>query len=111
MRSAWMRKASVSDANVSQMHYARQGVVTEEIAFWLAREPTRITGMEEVDRGRMCIRPNINHPKLERWGDRHRGSRSCRCNATSGASPNASDLDEEVAKLRLAVKIMAPDTG
>jgi len=55
----------------------------------------------------MIIPANIIHPKpWSRWAI---GIASrCKVNANIGASPNASDLDEEVAKLRLAVKNMAP---
>ena len=37
MRSEWVAKRR-GQANVSQMHYARQGVVTEEMAHVAARE-------------------------------------------------------------------------
>ena len=102
MRSAWIEKRR-GTANYSQMHYARQGVVTEEMAYVAQREnlPESLV-MEEVARGRMIIPANINHPNLEPMAI---GIASrCKVNANIGASPNASDLDEEVAKLRLAVK-------
>ena len=41
MRSAWIEKrrgAPGFSGNYSQMHYARQGVVTEEMAFVAKRE-------------------------------------------------------------------------
>ncbi|MCX5939140.1 MAG: phosphomethylpyrimidine synthase ThiC, partial [Cyanobium sp. LacPavin_0920_WC12_MAG_62_9] len=106
MRSAWIEKrrgAPGFSGNYSQMHYARQGVVTEEMAFVAKREnlPASLV-MEEVARGRMIIPANINHTGLEPMAI---GIASrCKVNANIGASPNASDLDEEVAKLRLAVK-------
>ncbi|MCX5926242.1 MAG: phosphomethylpyrimidine synthase ThiC [Cyanobium sp. LacPavin_0920_WC12_MAG_63_22] len=102
MRSAWIEKRR-GTANYSQMYYARQGVVTEEMAYVAKREnlPESLV-MEEVARGRMIIPANINHPNLEPMAI---GIASrCKVNANIGASPNASDLDEEVAKLRLAVK-------
>ena len=37
MRSAWIEKRR-GTANYSQMHYARQGVVTEEMAYVAKRE-------------------------------------------------------------------------
>ena len=48
MRSAWIEKRRGS-ANVSQLHYARQGVVTEEMAYVAKREnlPESLV-MEEV---------------------------------------------------------------
>ncbi|MFZ9230142.1 MAG: phosphomethylpyrimidine synthase ThiC, partial [Prochlorococcaceae cyanobacterium] len=65
MRSAWIEKRQ-GQANVSQMHYARQGVVTEEMAHVAQREnlPESLI-REEVARGRMIIPANINHPNLE----------------------------------------------
>jgi phosphomethylpyrimidine synthase len=50
MRSAWIEKRRGS-ANVSQMHYARKGVITEEMAHVAKREnlPESLV-MEEVAR-------------------------------------------------------------
>ena len=102
MRSSWVESRK-GQANVSQMHYARQGVVTEEMAHVAKREnlPESLV-MEEVARGRMIIPANINHTNLEPMAI---GIASkCKVNANIGASPNASDADEEVKKLKLAVK-------
>ena len=102
MRSAWIEQRK-GQANVSQMHYARQGVVTEEMAHVAKREnlPESLV-MEEVARGRMIIPANINHPNLEPMAI---GIASkCKVNANIGASPNASDVSEELKKLELAVK-------
>ena len=54
MRSAWIEKRRSSagaGGNMSQMHYARQGVVTEEMAHVARREnlPESLV-MEEVAR-------------------------------------------------------------
>ena len=48
------------------MHYARQGVITEEMGYVAHREklaPELVR--DEVARGRMIIPANINHPELE----------------------------------------------
>ena len=85
MRSAWIEKRK-GQANVSQMHYARQGVITEEMAHVAKREnlPESLV-MEEVARGRMIIPANINHPGLEPMAI---GIASkCKVNANIGASP------------------------
>ena len=37
MRASWVESRK-GQANVSQMHYARQGVITEEMAFVATRE-------------------------------------------------------------------------
>ena len=51
---------------MSQMHFARQGVVTEEMAFVAQQEnlPESLV-MEEVAQGRVVIPANINHGNLE----------------------------------------------
>ena len=85
------------------MHYARQGVVTEEMEYVAKREklPTSLI-LDEVARGRMVIPANINHPNLEPMAI---GIASlCKVNANLGASPNSSDINEELEKLRMAVK-------
>ena len=63
--------------NVSQMHYARQGIITPEMEFIAIREnlgreaaglKSRITPTfvrDEVARGRAIIPANINHPETE----------------------------------------------
>src|SRR6202158_3589924 len=74
-----------SGRNVSQLHYARQGLITEEMKFIAAREnlgrsalrdgnsfgasiPDQISAefvRSEVARGRAIIPVNINHPETE----------------------------------------------
>ena len=102
MRSEWIVKRRGQD-NVSQMHYARQGILTEEMQYVAQREnlPVELV-REEIARGRLIIPANINHPNLEPMCI---GIASkCKVNANIGASPNSSDLDQEVDKLKLAVK-------
>ena len=102
LRTSWIEKRA-GHANTSQMHYARQGVVTEEMEYVAKREklPTSLI-LDEVARGRMVIPANINHPNLEPMAI---GIASlCKVNANLGASPNSSDLNEELEKLRMAVK-------
>ncbi len=102
MRSSWVASRN-GQANVSQMHFARQGLVSEEMAHVAKQEnlPESLV-MEEVARGRMIIPANINHLNLAPMAI---GIASkCKVNANIGASPNASDAQEEVRKLELAVK-------
>lgn len=102
MRTAWISPRR-GQSNVTQMHYARQGKITEEMAYVAQREhlsPHLIR--EEVARGRLIIPANLNHPNLEPMGIGI--ATRCKVNANLGASPNSSDLDQEVAKLQLAVK-------
>jgi len=87
----------------TQMHCARQGLITEEMQYvaWRENMPVELV-RSEVARGRAIIPANKNHRNLEPMiiGIASR----CKVNANIGASPNASDMAEEVAKLHLAVK-------
>ena len=67
-RAEWLakRKAENTDGNFSQMHYARRGVITDEMQYIAYREKiTPELVRDEVARGRMIIPANINHPELE----------------------------------------------
>ncbi len=101
-RGSWIA-ARRGQANVSQMHYARQGILTEEMSFVAQREnlPPELI-RDEVARGRMIIPANINHPNLDPMAIGI--AAQCKVNANIGASPNSSGLQEEVDKLKLAVK-------
>ncbi len=102
MRTNWVASRQ-GQSNVTQMHYARQGLVTEEMTFVAQREqlaPDLIR--DEVARGRLIIPANVNHLNLEPMAI---GIASrCKVNANIGASPNSSNLQDEVEKLKLAVK-------
>src|SRR5438445_7856293 len=88
--------------NMSQMHLARQGVLTEEIQYVAKREklePELIRS--EVARGRMIIPANVNHRNLEPMAI---GIASkCKINANIGNSATSSNIDEELKKLHHAV--------
>ncbi|MBG0744009.1 MAG: phosphomethylpyrimidine synthase [Cylindrospermopsis raciborskii KL1] len=102
MRSQWVAKR-LGQPNVTQMHYARQGVITEEMHHVAKREnlPPELI-REEVARGRMIIPANINHTNLEPMAI---GIASrCKVNANIGASPTSSNVEEELDKLRLSIK-------
>src|SRR5438128_7101071 len=106
-RAAWIAQrraqaAQASDQNFSQMHYARKGLVTEEMVYIAEKEkitPDRVR--DEVARGRMIIPANINHPELEPMAI---GVASCcKINANIGNSAVTSNVDEELKKLHTAV--------
>ena len=103
-RAEWIarRKRENTDGNFSQMHYARQGVVTDEMAFIAHKEKlTPELVRDEVARGRMIIPANINHPELEPMAI---GVASlCKINANIGNSAVSSNIDEELKKLHTAV--------
>jgi phosphomethylpyrimidine synthase len=102
MRASWVAKRR-GQSNVSQMHFARQGVVTEEMQFVAEREQLPVDLIRsEVARGRLIIPANVNHVNLEPMGIGI--ATRCKVNANLGASPNSSSLQEEVDKLKLAVK-------
>src|SRR5258708_5087319 len=67
LREEWVaRRERRGDANHSQMHYARAGLVTEEMAFAAAREgvdPEFVRS--EIARGRAILPANNRHLELE----------------------------------------------
>src|SRR6185312_17505166 len=98
-RAAWIarRKAENTNGNFSQMHYARKGVITEEMGYIAHKEklaPELVR--DEVARGRMIIPANINHPELEPMCI---GVESlCKINSNIGNSAVTSNIDEELKK-------------
>src|SRR5439155_13840268 len=66
-RAEWIarRRSADTEGNFSQMHYARNGVITEEMQYVAQREKLAAELVRhEVARGRMIIPANINHPEL-----------------------------------------------
>ena len=100
IRSEWVRRRT--GPVVTQMHYARQGTITEEMAFVARREnlPAE-TIRAEVARGRMIIPANIRHVELEPMSIGI--AARCKINANIGNSSAASNIDQEVEKLHTAV--------
>ena len=88
--------------NVSQMHLARQGVVTEEMRYVAKREKLEAELIRsEVACGRMIIPANVNHRNLEPMAI---GIASkCKINANIGNSATSSNIEEELKKLHHAV--------
>jgi len=105
MRAAWVERRR-GQANVTQMHYARRGAVTEEMAHVARREklPAELV-RDEVARGRMIIPANVNHPEVEPMCI---GIASkCKINANIGNSQILSDIDGELHKLRHCLRFGA----
>src|SRR5580692_8911678 len=102
MRNEWVARRS-GDRIRTQMHYARQGQITEEMQYVARRErvdPAFIR--DEVARGRMIIPANIHHLNLEPMCI---GVGSlCKVNANIGNSSTTSNIDEELEKLRYSVR-------
>ncbi len=104
-RASWVMKRK-GHANVSQMHYAKKGQITEEMQYVADREalePELVRS--EVARGRMIIPANINHLSLEPMCI---GIASkCKINANIGNSAVTSNVEQELEKLHYAVHLGA----
>jgi phosphomethylpyrimidine synthase len=116
-------------ANVSQMYYARQGIITPEMEFIAIRENQKMEEMrelwkdqhpgdsfgasipdvitaefvrDEVARGRAIIPANINHPELEPMiiGRNF----LVKINGNLGNSAVTSSIDEEVEKMLWGIR-------
>jgi len=94
MRSDWVEKRK-NDKIRTQLHYARQGVITEEMHFVAGRERLAAELVRsEVARGRLIIPANIHHPNLEPMAI---GVASrCKINANIGNSSVVSNVDDEL---------------
>ena len=118
-------RRAVSGRNVSQMHYARQGIITPEMEFAAIREnllleqvqdsgllqqhpgnsfgasiPDRVTPefvRDEIARGRAIIPANINHPELEPMVIGR--NFLVKVNTNIGNSAVTSSISEEVEKM------------
>ena len=86
---------------VTQLHYARKGVVTPEMEYIALREGLDAEFVRsEIARGRAIIPANINHPELEPMiiGRNF----LVKINANIGNSAVTSSIEEEVEKLQWA---------
>ena len=118
-----------SGMNVTQMHYARQGIITPEMEYIAIRENQKTEGLsellktqhhgerfgapipkvitpefvrDEVARGRAIIPANINHPEVEPMiiGRNF----LVKINANIGNSALGSSIQEEVEKMTWAIR-------
>jgi phosphomethylpyrimidine synthase len=105
VRFGAQRKARVAKAgaNVTQMHYARKGIVTKEMEYIAIREncaPEFVR--DEVARGRAVITANVNHVELE---PQIIGRNFLvKINANIGNSAIGSSIEEEVEKMVWATR-------
>ena len=130
IRMKFLRKVlrAKNGANVSQMHYAKRGIITPEMEYiairenqkfqqykeiskvhaghsWGAAIPKEITAefvRDEVARGRAIIPANINHPESEPMiiGRNF----LVKINANIGNSAVASSIEEEVEKMIWSIR-------
>ncbi|MBL8840182.1 MAG: phosphomethylpyrimidine synthase ThiC [Planctomycetes bacterium] len=103
-RAPWIApRVARGDTNHSQMHYARRGIVTEEMRFVAEREgmPAEFV-RSEVARGRAIIPANKNHPELEPMiiGRNFK----VKVNSNIGNSALGSSIEEEVEKLQWSLR-------
>ena len=104
LREGWVsERAAGEDGNVTQMHYARQGIITEEMTFVAAREECEPEFVRnEIAAGRAIIPANINHPELEPVII---GRNFCvKINSNIGNSAVGSSIPEEVEKLQWSIR-------
>ena len=98
----WVSRRS-SDQCRTQLHYARKGVITEEMAYIAARERVEAALVrDEVARGRLVVPANVNHTNLEPMGIGI--ALGCKVNANIGNSAVTSEIEGELRKLRVALK-------
>ncbi|WP_317134001.1 phosphomethylpyrimidine synthase ThiC [Methylococcus mesophilus] len=116
-------------ANVTQMHYARQGIITPEMEFVAIRENQKLEALaemykfqhpgeafgaaipqvitpefvrDEIARGRAIIPNNINHPESEPMIIGRNFLVKINCNL--GNSAVSSSIEEEVEKMLWAIR-------
>jgi phosphomethylpyrimidine synthase len=90
--------------SVSQLHYARESVVTEVMRRVAEREGLEPeTVRQEVARGRMVIPANVNHLAMQLDPIGIGTAVSIKINANIGNSAVSSNIEQELEKLHLAV--------
>jgi len=96
-------RGNQSDGNVTQLHYARRGIITQEMRFVALRENVTPEFVRaEIAAGRAILPANIKHPELEPMiiGRKF----LVKINANIGNSVVSSSIEEEVEKLRWATR-------
>ncbi len=106
LRQPWIDarlRDPASTGNHSQMHYARRGVVTAEMAYVAEREGVQAEFVRsEIARGRAVLPANIRHPEIEPMiiGRNF----LVKINSNIGNSVVRSSIEEEVEKLRWSTR-------
>ena len=99
MRESWIQAREGKFERYTQMHFARQGIITEEMLFVAKRENVDAEFVRsEVARGRAIICSNKRHLELEPQiiGRMFK----VKINANIGNSAVSSNIEEEVEKLQ-----------
>ncbi|MGH1343461.1 MAG: phosphomethylpyrimidine synthase ThiC [Nannocystales bacterium] len=104
LRHGWIEgRLPDSDGNNTQLHYARKGVITEEMRFVAIRENVEPQFVrDEIAAGRAIIPANIRHPEIEPMiiGRNF----LVKVNANIGNSAVSSSIEDEVEKLQWATR-------
>jgi phosphomethylpyrimidine synthase len=97
------RKILRGRGNVTQMHYAKKGILTPEMEFVALREDLSPEFVrKEIASGRAIIPANINHPEIEPAAIGR--SFLVKINANIGNSLVTSSIEEEVEKMAWAIR-------
>ena len=97
-----MERTKFTSGTATQMHHARKGTVTPEMARVAEREELAPEVVrDEVARGRMVIPANVHHARLDPMGIGINAR--CKINANIGNSSIHSDVAGELEKLHAAV--------
>jgi len=94
---------ALAGRTVTQMRYAKQGVITPEMEFVALREGVSAEYVrDEIARGRAVLPVNVNHPEVEPMAI-GRGF-LVKINANIGNSAVASSIEQEVDKMTWATR-------
>ena len=92
-----------NDKTPTQLYYAKQGIITPQMEF-----VAKIEGLEaefiraQIAQGKLIIPANINHANLVPMGIGR--ALKCKINSNIGSSALASDINEEIEKLKISIK-------
>lgn len=93
----------MSGKNVTQMHFAREGVVTPQMRQVAQAEKVDVELIrKEIAAGRLILPANVNHPEVRPTGIGL--AVSCKINANIGNSAVTSDIAQELKKIEICVK-------
>ena len=101
-RSSWLASRTKHPVP-TQIRYARDGVITDEMRHVAAREALDVEFVRaEIARGRMIIPANVNHPEVVPMAIGI--GATCKINANIGNSAVVGDVDGELEKLGVCLK-------
>ena len=104
LRADWVApRLGLADTNVTQLHYARAGIITEEMAYVAVREGVEAEFVrKEIAEGRAILPANVRHTELEPMiiGRNF----LVKVNANIGNSAVSSSVEEEVEKLQWSIR-------